>query len=49
MAVLVTNTDRVPHLKELTHMLKEAIPGFVTLVQNVNTRHTNVIMVPTTR
>ena len=46
MAVLVTNTDRVPHLKELTHMLKEAIPGFVTLVQNVNTRHTNVIMGP---
>ena len=27
-------------------MLKEAIPGFVTLVQNVNTRHTNVIMGP---
>lgn len=46
MAVLITNTDRVPHLKQLAAMLKKEIPGFVTLVQNINTRHTNVIMGP---
>ena len=44
MAVLITNSPMVPHIKDLGKMLREAIPGFKTLVQNVNTRHTNVIM-----
>lgn len=44
MAVLITNTPQVPHLKELVQMLRGAIRHFTTLVQNVNTRHTNVIM-----
>ena len=44
MAVLITNSQMVPHIKDLGKMLREAIPGFKTLVQNVNTRHTNVIM-----
>ena len=46
MAVLVTNEPQVPHLKDLTAMLRQEIPGFTTLVQNINTRHTNVIMGP---
>ena len=46
MAVLVTNEPQVPHLKDLTAMLRQEIPGFTTLVQNLNTRHTNVIMGP---
>ena len=44
MAVLITNSPMVPHIKDLGKMLREAIPGFKTLVHNVNTRHTNVIM-----
>jgi 23S rRNA (uracil1939-C5)-methyltransferase len=46
MAVLVTNEPQVPHLKNLVSMLKKDVPGFVTLVQNLNTRHTNVILGP---
>lgn len=44
MAVLITNESVVPHLKELAQLLRAQIPGFTTLVQNINTRHTNVIM-----
>lgn len=44
MAVLITNTRQVPHLKELAQQLRDAIPKFSTLVQNINSRHTNVIM-----
>ena len=46
MTVLITNQLMVPHLKDLGKMLREALPRFTTLVQNVNTRHTNVIMGP---
>lgn len=49
MVVLVTNTDRIPHLKQLVSLLKQDLPGFVTLVQNINTRHTNVILGPKSR
>lgn len=49
MAVIITNQAMVPHLKELAKMLKEEIKGFTTLVQNINTRHTNVIMGPENR
>ena len=44
MAVLVTNQPMVPHLKDLVKALREQVPGFTTLVQNLNTRHTNVIL-----
>ncbi len=46
MVVLITNELQVPRLKELVSLLKQELPGFTTLVQNVNTRHTNVIMGP---
>lgn len=44
MVCLVTAGDMVPHIKNLAHMLKAALPGLKSLVQNVNTRHTNVIL-----
>lgn len=31
-------------MKELVRMLKTAIPGLASVVQNINKRHTNVIL-----
>ena len=44
MIVLVVNGKKLPYLKELASVLKENIPGFKTLVVNVNTQKTNVIL-----
>ena len=44
MIVLVANVKKLPYLKELASVLKENIPGFKTLVVNVNTQKTNVIL-----
>jgi len=44
MVVIVTATYDVPHLKELTKMLRDNIPGLKSFIQNINKRHTNVIM-----
>ena len=44
MVCLVTAQDNVPHLKELVRMLKAAVPGVKSVVQNVNKRNTNVIL-----
>ncbi|MBQ9698281.1 MAG: 23S rRNA (uracil(1939)-C(5))-methyltransferase RlmD [Acidaminococcaceae bacterium] len=44
MVCLVTAQDNVPHLKDLARMLKAAIPGVKSVVQNVNKRSTNVIL-----
>ena len=44
MVCLVTAQDIVPHLKELVKILKAAIPGVTSVVQNVNKRSTNVIL-----
>ena len=44
MIVLVANGKKLPYLKELVSVLKENIPGFKTLVVNVNTQKTNVIL-----
>lgn len=44
MIVLVANGRKLPHLNELASVLKENIPGFKTLVVNVNTQKTNVIL-----
>ena len=38
MIVLVANGKKLPYLKELASVLKENIPGFKTLVVNVNTQ-----------
>ena len=44
MVCLVTAQDNVPRLKELVKMLKAALPGVKSVVQNVNRRNTNVIL-----
>ena len=44
MVVLVTATYDIPHVKELTKMLRDNIPGLKSFIQNINKRHTNVIM-----
>ena len=44
MIDLVANGKKLPYLKELASVLKENIPGFKTLVVNVNTQKTNVIL-----
>lgn len=49
MVCLVTAQDMVPHMKDLVRLLRSAIPGLTSVVQNVNTRHTNVILGPKTR
>ena len=49
MVCLVTAQENVPHLKELVKMLKAAIPGVKSVVQNVNRRSTNVILGEKTR
>ena len=44
MVVLVANGGKLPYLNELTSVLKENIPGFKTLVVNINKEKTNVIL-----
>ncbi|WJH37364.1 23S rRNA (uracil(1939)-C(5))-methyltransferase RlmD [Paenibacillus sp. CC-CFT747] len=43
MVVLVTNGDKVPHLDEWVHRIREAVPGVKSICRNVNTKQTNVI------
>ncbi|MDF2876317.1 MAG: rlmCD, partial [Sporomusa sp.] len=42
MVVLVTATDRLPQREELIERLKSSITGLVSIVQNVNSRRTNI-------
>ncbi|MGL5345937.1 MAG: 23S rRNA (uracil(1939)-C(5))-methyltransferase RlmD [Peptostreptococcaceae bacterium] len=44
MVVLVANGKKLPYLSELASVLEENIPGFKTLVVNVNREKTNVIL-----
>ena len=44
MVVLVANGRKLPYLNELASVLKENIPGFKTLVVNVNREKTNVTL-----
>lgn len=44
MVVVVTNGSHLPHQAELVESVKQAIPGLVTVVQNVNPQKTNVIL-----
>ena len=43
MVVLVANGTNLPHLNELASVLQENIPGFKTLVLNINKAKTKVI------
>ena len=49
MVCLVTSQEMIPHLKDLVQMLRKALPGLTSVAQNINTRHTNVILGPKTR
>lgn len=44
MVVLVANGRKLPYLNELASVLEENVPGFKTLVVNVNREKTNVIL-----
>lgn len=44
MVVLVANGKKLPYLNELASVLEENVPGFKTLVVNVNREKTNVIL-----
>ena len=44
MVCLVTASDMVPHMKDLVQYLRRDVPGLKSVVQNVNKRHTNVIL-----
>jgi len=49
MVVLVTNGPRIPRVDELVKGVREALPDVRSIVQNVNTRNTNVIFGDETR
>ena len=49
MVCLVTAQADVPHIAELIGMLREELPKLTSVVQNINTRRTNVILGPETK
>ena len=49
MVCLVTAVEQLPHNKELIKLLQDGLPGLTSVVQNINTRHTNVILGPKNR
>ena len=44
MVVVVTRTMEMPHKNELIDMLKTNIPGIKSIIQNVNSKLTNVVL-----
>ena len=44
MLVLITNIDSFPGRKNFVNSIKKSIPEVTTIVQNINPRHTNVIL-----
>ncbi|WP_425058037.1 23S rRNA (uracil-C(5))-methyltransferase RlmCD [Sporomusa carbonis] len=44
MAVLVTATEHLPQRKILIDRLRDNIPGLVSIIQNINTKRTNIIL-----
>ncbi|SHH58447.1 23S rRNA (uracil(1939)-C(5))-methyltransferase RlmD [Clostridium grantii] len=44
MVVIVTNKNKVPYINELIEEIINNIKGVVSIVQNINTRNTNVIL-----
>jgi len=49
MVVLVTNGLELPHRKRLVRELRERIPGLASVVQNIQTKRTNVVLGPENR
>lgn len=44
MVVLVTATTRLPQKEQIVAELKKRIPGIVSIVQNINSKRTNIIL-----
>jgi 23S rRNA (uracil1939-C5)-methyltransferase len=44
MVVLVTAGRELPHANEIVGRLRQAVPGLVSIVHNVNDRRTNIIL-----
>ena len=44
MVVIITNGNELPYKNEFVQMFKENIDGLESIVQNINTKHTNVIL-----
>lgn len=44
MVVIVTRTKELPHRQELVDALKAGIQGIASIIQNVNSKQTNVIL-----
>ncbi len=44
MIVLVTRTKKLPSTEEITREINEQIPGLTSLIQNVNSEKTNVVL-----
>ncbi len=44
MVVIVTNGKTLPHKDRLVELLKDNIPGIIGIVQNINSKKTNVIL-----
>ncbi len=44
LVCIVTNTEKIPHESELVEELREAVPGLIGVLQNINDRKTNVVL-----
>lgn len=44
MVILVTNGENLPYKNELIEILTKSIPGIKSIIQNVNTKKSNVIL-----
>ena len=44
MVVIVTNGDKLPYKDEFVSMISENIPGIKSIIQNINSKPTNVIL-----
>ncbi len=43
MVIIITNGKKLPYKEELIKILQDRIPGLKSIIQNINTRNTNVI------
>ncbi|MDM0771840.1 23S rRNA (uracil(1939)-C(5))-methyltransferase RlmD [Clostridium perfringens] len=44
MVVLVTNGEKLPHKEEFVDLMVKNIPGIKSIIQNINSKKTNVIL-----
>lgn len=44
MVILVTNGEKIPQSEAIISEISQCVPGLVSLIQNINTKNTNVIL-----